>query len=135
MMVPSIQARDTVDREQKVFTDGCDPLFIGYSAGVYLQTCETKINSWTTEANKMRGPMPPKYEVREVNKVLERAGFENKEPLYDSGRMIVKRVTWPKRTSLLSIPNGVQSDETSAALTSVSRYPWRLEEPHGGRQI
>ena len=34
--------------------------------------------------------MPPTYEVREWNKVLERAGFENKEPIYDSGRMIVE---------------------------------------------
>ena len=34
--------------------------------------------------------MPPKYEIRDVNKVLERTGFENKEPIYDSGRMIVE---------------------------------------------
>ena len=34
--------------------------------------------------------MPPKYEVREVIKVLEKAGFENKEPVYESGRMIVE---------------------------------------------
>ena len=35
--------------------------------------------------------MPLKYEVRDVNKVLERAGFQNMEPLYDSGRMIVEQ--------------------------------------------
>ena len=34
--------------------------------------------------------MPPKYEVRELIRVLEKAGFENKEPVYDSGRMIVE---------------------------------------------
>ena len=34
--------------------------------------------------------MPPKYEVREMVKVLENAGFENKEPIYDSGRMIME---------------------------------------------
>ena len=30
---------------------------------------------------KMRGSMPPKYEVWELNNVLEKAGFENKEPI------------------------------------------------------
>ena len=34
--------------------------------------------------------MPPKYEVRKVIIMLEKAGFENKEPVYDSGRMIVE---------------------------------------------
>ena len=38
----------------------------------------------------MRRSMPPKYEVQEVNKLLEKAGFESKEPIYDSGRTIIK---------------------------------------------
>ena len=38
----------------------------------------------------MRGSMPPKFEVREVIKVLEKAGFESKEPIHVSGRMIVE---------------------------------------------
>ena len=38
----------------------------------------------------MRGSMPPKYEVREVLKTLEKAGLESKLPIYDDGRMIVK---------------------------------------------
>ena len=38
----------------------------------------------------MWGSMPPKYDVLKVIKVLEKAGFENKEPICDSGRMIVE---------------------------------------------
>ena len=34
--------------------------------------------------------MPPKYEDREVLKTLEKAGFENKLPINDDGRMIVE---------------------------------------------
>ena len=34
--------------------------------------------------------MPPKYEVREVLKTLEKAGLESKLPIYDDGRMIVE---------------------------------------------
>ena len=33
---------------------------------------------------------PPKYEVREVIKVHEKAGLESKMPIYDSGRMIME---------------------------------------------
>ena len=62
MVVPSLHARATVERQQREFTDGWDPLFIGYSAAVYFHTCEIKINSWTTQAKKMRGSMPPKFE-------------------------------------------------------------------------
>ena len=42
----------------------------------------------------MRGSMPLKYEVRKMNKRLERAGFEKKEPIYDSGRIIVEECHW-----------------------------------------
>ena len=34
--------------------------------------------------------MPPKYDVREVLKNLEKAGLESKLPIYDDGRMIVE---------------------------------------------
>ena len=57
---------------------------------MYFHTCEIKINSWTTQAKKIWGSMTPKYEVLKVIKVLEKAGFENKEPICDSGRMIVE---------------------------------------------
>ena len=40
----------------------------------------------------MRGSMPPKYEVREVLKTLEKAGFESKLTIYDDGRMVVEEV-------------------------------------------
>ena len=56
----------------------------------YIYT-RVKISSWTTQIkNIRRGSMPPKYEVQELNKVFERVGFKNKEPIYDSGRMIVE---------------------------------------------
>ena len=38
----------------------------------------------------MRGLTPPKYEVREVLKTLEKAGLESKLPIYDGRRMIVE---------------------------------------------
>ena len=41
-------------------------------------------------AQKMRGSMPPKFEVRDVLRTLEEAGLENKLPIYDDGRMIVE---------------------------------------------
>ena len=44
----------------------------------------------TTQAKKMRGSMPPKYEVLEVLKTLEKAVLESKLPIYDDGRMIVE---------------------------------------------
>ena len=36
LVVPSLYARATVEKQQKEFTDGWDPLFIGLSAAVYL---------------------------------------------------------------------------------------------------
>ena len=84
MIVPSLHARATVEQHQKTFTDSWDPLFI--------HTCETKINSWTTQAKKMRDSMPPKYEVRKVLKTLEKAGLDSKLPIYDDGRMIVEEI-------------------------------------------
>ena len=38
----------------------------------------------------MGGSMPPKYEIREVPKTLEKAGLESKLSIYDVGRMIVE---------------------------------------------
>ena len=37
----------------------------------------------------MRGSMPPKCDAREVKKILERSGFENKDLVYDDGWTIV----------------------------------------------
>ena len=59
LVVPSIIARMTTEEMQKDFTDGWYPLFVGYTAAVYFHTSEAKINSWTTQAKKMRGSQPP----------------------------------------------------------------------------
>ena len=90
LVVPSLFARAAAEGQQREFTDGWDPLFIGYTAAVYFHTCEIKINSWTTQAKKMRGSLPPKFEIREVLRKLERAGLENMLPVWDDGRMIVE---------------------------------------------
>ena len=90
LVVPSLFARATVERQQEEFTDGWDPLFIGYTAAAYFHTCDIKINSWTTQAKKMRGSMPPKFEVREILRTLDQANLENTTPVWDDGRMIVE---------------------------------------------
>ena len=90
LVVPSLFARAATEEQQKEFIDGWDPLFIGYSAAIYFHTNDAKINSWTTQANKLRGSMPPKFEVRDALRTLERAGLENKLPVWDDGRMIVE---------------------------------------------
>ena len=89
LVVPSIVARMAAEELQRDFTDGWDPLFIGYTAAVYFHTSEAEINSWTTQAKKMRGSLPPKFEVREVLRKLEKGEFENMLPVWDVGRMIV----------------------------------------------
>ena len=38
----------------------------------------------------MRGSMQPRCDVREVKKALEEADLENKDPIYDDGRIIVE---------------------------------------------
>ena len=70
LIVPSLYARAMVEMQQMEFTDGWDPLFIGYTAAVYFHPCDIKINSWTTQAKKMRGSMPPKIEVRDIKRTL-----------------------------------------------------------------
>ena len=82
-MTLGMNARAAVEKQQKEFTDGWDPLFIGYSAAVYFHTCDIKINSWTTQAKKMRGPMPPKFEVRDILRTLDQAELENLLPIWD----------------------------------------------------
>ena len=90
LVVPSLFARATVERQQKEFTDGWDSLFIGYATAVYFHTCDIKINSWTTQAKKMRGSMPPEFEVRDILRTLDPANLENMLPVWDDGRMIVE---------------------------------------------
>ena len=90
MVVPSLHARASVEKQQKEFTEGWDHLFVGCTAAVYFHTCEIKINSWNTHAKKMRGSMPPKFEVQNILRTLGEAGLENKLPIYDDGRMIVQ---------------------------------------------
>ena len=86
LVVPSLFARATVVE----FTDGWDSLFIGYTAAVHFHTCDIKINSWTTQAKKMRCSMPPNFEVREILRTLDWARLENGLPIWDDGRMIVE---------------------------------------------
>ena len=86
LVVPSLFARATVERQQVEFTDGWDPLFIRYTAAVYFHTCDIKINSWTTQAKKMRGSMPPKLEVREILRTLDQASLENASPIQHVAR-------------------------------------------------
>ena len=90
LVVPFLFARDTVEKQQVEFTDGWDPLFIGYTAISRLFPCDIKINSWTTQAKKMRDSMPPKFEVRENLRTLDRASLESGSPIWDDGRMIVE---------------------------------------------
>ena len=90
LVVPSLFARLAAEGQQREFTDGWDPLFIGYTGAVYFHTCDIKINSWTTQAKKMRGSLPRKFEVREILRKRERAGLENMLPVWDDGRMIVE---------------------------------------------
>ena len=90
LVVPSLFARAAAEELQKRFTDDWDPLFIGYTAAVYFYTSEKIINSWMTQAKKMRGSLPPKFEVREVLRTLEQEGLENMLPVWDDGRMIVE---------------------------------------------
>ena len=90
MVTPSLHARASVEKQQKEFTEGWDPSFVRYSAAVYFHMCDIKINSWTTQVKKMRGSMPPKFEVRDILWTLGEAELENKLPIYDDGRMIVQ---------------------------------------------
>ena len=89
LVVPCLFAKAATEEQQKEFIDGWDPLFIGYTAAIYFHTSDAKINSWTTQAKKMRGSMPPKFEVRDALRTLERAGLENQLPVWDDGMMIV----------------------------------------------
>ena len=109
--VPSLHARATVEKQQKEFTDGWDPLFIGYSAAVYFHTCDIKINSWTTQAKKMRGSMPPKFEVRDILRTLEQAELENKLPIWDDGRHIALKDESRFATRKYRAPYGLEQLE------------------------
>ena len=89
LVVPSLYARTIAEEQQKEFIDGWDPLFIGYTAAVYFHTNDAKISPWTTQAKKMRGSLPPKFEARDALRTLERSSLENKLPVWDDGRIIV----------------------------------------------
>ena len=43
LVAPSLFAIATVEKQQKEFTDGWNPLFIGYTAAVFFHTCVIKI--------------------------------------------------------------------------------------------
>ena len=44
LVVPSLFARAATERQQREFTDGWDPLFIGLTAAIFFHICEIKIN-------------------------------------------------------------------------------------------
>ena len=89
LVVPSLYARTATEEQQKEFTDGWGPLFIVYTAAVYFHTSDAKISPWTTQAKKLRGSLPPKFEARDALRIFERANLENKLPVWDDGRIIV----------------------------------------------
>ena len=78
-----------MEKQQKEFTDGWDPLFIGYIFAVYFHTCDIKKKSWTNQAKRMKGSLPPKFEVRDILRTLDQARLEHMLPVWDDGRMIV----------------------------------------------
>ena len=90
LMVPSLYARAMVEKQHNDFTDGWDSLFIEYTAAVYFHTCDIKINSWMTQAKRMRGSLPPKFEVRDILTTLEQARLEHMLPAWNDGKMIVE---------------------------------------------
>ena len=89
LLVPSLYARAMVEKQQKEFTDGWDPLFIGYTAAVYFHTCDIKINSWTTQAKRMRASFPRKFEVWDILRTLDQA--RHMLPVWNDGRMMWRR--------------------------------------------
>ena len=115
LVTPSLDARAAVEKQQREFTDGWDPVFVGYTAAVYFHTCDIKINSWTTQAKKMRGSMPPKFEVRDILRTLDQADLENMLPVWADGRMILEEA------------HIALKDETKFA-TRKYRAPYGLEQ-------
>ena len=91
LVVPSLFARAAAERQQREFTDGWDPLFIGYTAALYFHTCDIKVNSWSTQAKKIRRSLPPNFEVREILRKLDRVGLEKMLLVWDDGRMFVDK--------------------------------------------
>ena len=43
----------------------------------FISTREIKIISWTTQAKKLRGSMPPKFEVRDILRKLDQADLDS----------------------------------------------------------
>ena len=82
LVVPSLFAIATVERQQKEFTDGWDPLFIGYTALVYFHTCDIKINSLSTRAKKNR---PNASEIRGSGHLEDARSGELGEHVTDMG--------------------------------------------------
>ena len=94
LMVPSLYARAMVEKQQMEFTDGWDPLFIGYTAAVYFHTCDIKTNSWTTQAKRMRGSLPPKLEFWDILRTLDQARLECMLPVW-----MIEKLLWRRDTS------------------------------------
>ena len=108
LLMPSRQARKVVERKERVFTHGFDPLLIRYFAAAYFHSSEIKFNTLTDGAGMMRVSIPPRFDVRDVNSVLEKAGFEKKDPVYN----------WLTKLWTLGLEGGteMQDKEASVAL-------------------
>ena len=50
MLLPSVQAREVLEQQQRVFTQGLDPLFVGYSAVACFHSSEIKMSHATGRA-------------------------------------------------------------------------------------
>ena len=75
LVVTSLFTRAAAEELQKGSLMAGIPCSLATLKQFFFHTSEIKINSWTTEAKKMRGSLPPKFEVREVLKTLERGGI------------------------------------------------------------
>ena len=130
LVVASLHARAKVEKQQKEFTDSWDPLFIGFSTALFFHTCDIKINLWTTQAKKMRGSMPPKFEVHDILRTLEQARLENMLPVWDDGRMIVEEGYVALKDEMKFVPRvGAIRDEARRKGAKCSRR--LLCSPHG----
>ena len=92
LVVPALFARAVAEELQKGFTDGWDPLFIGYTAAVYFHTSEIKNKLMDNSSEDDERLAAPKVRGTRglENASLEQEGLENMLPVWDDGRMIVK---------------------------------------------
>ena len=145
LVVPSLFARAAAERQQRKFTDGWNPLFIGYTAAVYFHTCDIKINSWTTQAKKMRGSMPPKFgeyvtgvgrwqdDYRRRSRCAKRRNEVRHKKIPGTFWVGTGEVETGGEGAGCGRPvvcgsDGVQENGSSDTITPVSGHPWRQKK-------